>query len=134
MISSKLKEVASYSFAHEAHIAKIPIEALGIPVIVTDEHTINMQWMYSGALGGVRLLVPNEYAQEAKKILATDFSKDLEEKSTVEQLCSSCKSENISSYTEGKKPAFLIFLLLGFPLFFYKHGVKCNECGHFTKS
>lgn len=56
MISSNLKEVATFSFAHEAHIAKIPLEAAGIPFFITDEHTLNMQWLYSGALGRVRFL------------------------------------------------------------------------------
>tara|TARA_R100001143_G_scaffold755_1_gene2242 strand:- start:4968 stop:5165 length:198 start_codon:yes stop_codon:yes gene_type:complete len=48
-----LKTVATFSFPHEAHIARAKLESEGIPALVADEHTINMQWLYSNALGGV---------------------------------------------------------------------------------
>ncbi|MFW0922113.1 DUF2007 domain-containing protein, partial [Vibrio parahaemolyticus] len=37
------------------------------------------------------------------------------------------------AFTKGKRPAFLVFILLGFPLFFYKHGYKCKQCGEFSE-
>ncbi|MGR3132514.1 DUF2007 domain-containing protein, partial [Vibrio vulnificus] len=39
----------------------------------------------------------------------------------------------ITAHTQGKRPAFLVFILLGFPLFFYKQGYKCNQCGEFSE-
>jgi len=127
MISDNLIEIASFSSPLEAHIAKASLEAAEIPVFIADEHTINMYWLYSNAIGGVRVLVPNEYAVEAKELISNDFSDDLEE--VNEDICPKCGSKNIIAYTVGKKPAFLVFILLGFPLFFYKHGIKCNDCG-----
>ncbi|MCU4386420.1 DUF2007 domain-containing protein [Acinetobacter haemolyticus] len=53
--------VKSFSFPYEAQIAKTQLEAAGIPAQIENEHTINMNWLYSNALGGVRLLVPNAY-------------------------------------------------------------------------
>ena len=66
MISNNLIEIASFSHPYEAHIAKASLETADIPVFITDEHTINMQWLYSDALGGIRLLVPKGYEIEAK--------------------------------------------------------------------
>lgn len=60
-----LVTIATYSFPHEAHLAKARLDALGIPCFIADEHTINMQWLYSNALGGVRLQVPQVVAAEA---------------------------------------------------------------------
>ena len=135
MISSNLKEVASFSYSHEAHIAKGRLDVAGIPVFITDEHTINMQWLYSGALGGVRLLVPLAYEKEAKELLSIDFSDNLKEEVEVDEItCPRCNSTDVKAYTIGKKPAFLVFLLLGFPLFFYKHGMKCGNCGEISKT
>ncbi|EYU52372.1 putative phosphoenolpyruvate synthase [Acinetobacter baumannii 1428368] len=39
-----------------------------------------MDWFYSNALGGVRLLVPENYVDEAKLFLEKDFSDELEQK------------------------------------------------------
>lgn len=127
--------VASYSFPHEAQIAKASLESAGIPAILSDEHTINMQWLYSNALGGVKLLVPPKFFEDAKNILETDYSADVDAEMGPDNVeCPSCGSLNIASYTRGKKPAFVVFLLLGFPLFFYQHGFKCADCDRFWKT
>ncbi len=135
MISDNLIQIASFSYPHEAHIAKASLDAANIPAFITDEYTINMQWLYSNALGGVRLLVPEEYAVEAKELISQDFSENVNQATeAVETTCPSCGSTDIEAYTIGKKPAFLVFLLLGFPLFFYNHAIKCNSCGKITKT
>ncbi|GKX62091.1 Uncharacterised protein [Pragia fontium] len=131
--------VGRYSFPLEAQIAKSNLQAAGIRAYIADEHTINMQWLYSDALGGVRLMVAEQDAQEAEEILQQDFSLSIAETeipdSDVESdwICPACGSHNVALFTKGKKSAFVIFILLGFPLFFYQHGVKCNDCGKFSK-
>ncbi len=135
MISNNLVEIASFSYPYEAHIARASLDAADIPVFITDEHTINMQWLYSNALGGVRLLVPKHYEIEARALITKDFSENLNDELPTESAsCPHCGSNDIQPYTIGKRAAFFIFLLLGFPLFFYKHGLKCNNCGNFTKT
>jgi len=64
--------VQSFSFPYEAQIAKTQLEAAEIPAFIENEHTINMDWLYSNALGGVRILVPESYAEEAKALLAQE--------------------------------------------------------------
>ena len=108
MISNNLIEIASFSYPHDAHIAKASLEASDIPVFITDEYTINMQWLYSNALGGVRLLVPKDYEKEAKALISKDFSECLKEEEEIDEtLCPHCGSDNVEAYTIGKKPAFL---------------------------
>jgi len=125
----------SFSFPHEAHIARASLEAAGIPAVIADEHTISMQWLYSNALGGVKVLVPPEFANEARRILATDFSAAVElATGTTKATCSACGGTNLEPFTKGKRSAFMVFLLLGFPLFFYKHGYKCADCGEFNET
>ena len=67
-----LTTVARYSLPYEAHLARARLESEGIPAFVADEHTINMQWLYSDALGGVRLQVPEPWALRALSVLAED--------------------------------------------------------------
>lgn len=129
--------VATFSFPHEAHIAKLKLDAKGIPAFVADEHTINMQWLYSSAIGGVKLQVPAPFAEQAIQALAEDFS-DLfdsdDEDDREEPHCPACGSEKLTPHIRGKKPAFVVFLLLGFPLFFYRRGFRCDACGTFVAS
>ncbi|QNH51677.1 DUF2007 domain-containing protein [Acinetobacter venetianus] len=122
----------TYSFPYEAQIAKTQLEAMAIPARIENEHTINMDWLYSNALGGVRLLVPQEHLSVAQSILAQDFSQDVDQILGSEQIsCPRCGSTEVEPYTQGKKPAYLVFLLIGFPLFFYKNGMKCKKCQYF---
>lgn len=94
-----------------------------------------MQWLYSNAIGGVKVLVPPEHEREAKEILQTDYSAAVEAEFGADDIaCPSCGSNNLQPYTRGKAPAFVVFLLLGFPLFLIKHGLKCRDCGKFTKT
>ncbi len=131
----KLTTVASYSFPHEAQIARAGLERAGIPAEVADEYTINMQWLYSLAIGGVKVKVPTELTQEALEVLNTDYSAAVEKKFNIESdKCPECKSTRLIAHTRGKRPAFIVFLLFGFPLFFFQHGIKCNECNHFWKT
>ncbi|MGR0305455.1 putative signal transducing protein [Acinetobacter beijerinckii] len=123
--------VQSFSFPYEAQIAKTQLEAAGIPARIENEHTINMDWLYSNALGGVRLLVLESDLEEARTLLAQDFSKELQQQFGLSENCPNCDSSDIQPYTEGKRPAYLVFLLLGFPLFFYKNGMKCQRCQYF---
>ena len=134
-MKNNLTKIASYSFPHQAHIAKASLDAANIPCFIANEYTINMQWLYSNAMGGVSLSVPSAFKEEAIEIINRDYSDAVEKEFEVleeeeKNSCPDCGSEQLEPYTIGKKSAFIVFLLLGFPLFFYKHGYKCNKCEH----
>jgi hypothetical protein len=127
--------IARYSFPFDAHISKVRLDAEDIPSFIADEHTVNMQWMYSNAMGGVRLQVPEEFADQANIILAEDRSDELiEEQGGDFDVCHSCGSSDTEFHQIGKRWAFLMFLGLNFPLFPTKDAIKCNKCGKVTKS
>ncbi|MDE2422099.1 MAG: DUF2007 domain-containing protein [Gammaproteobacteria bacterium] len=135
---TNLVVIATFSFPLEAQIARTSLESAGIEVLVADEHTINMDWLYSNAMGGVRLLVESEDVDEARRVLGTDFSQDVDENFLVNEKnatdvihCRRCGSDQVYAFTKGEPPTFLTFMLLGLPLVFYKHGQKCKDCGAF---
>ena len=124
--------VASYSYPYEAQIAKARLVSAEIPVYLENEHTINMNWLYAHAMGDVRVCVPENCLQQAQYLLNTDFTCDLEEELKLNAAqCPSCQSQHIQAHTQGKRAAFIIFAILGFPLFKYKHGYQCLDCHHF---
>lgn len=72
-----LTTIASFREAYAAHIARARLEAEGIPAFVTDEHLVGVQPLYADALGGVKVRVPADYAERARRIVAEDRSSDL---------------------------------------------------------
>ncbi len=130
-----LVTIASYSMPYEAHIAKSRLDSEGIPAFIADEHTINMQWLYSNALGGVKLQVPEPYAEAAIEILQENREEALIEEQGVDQeICPHCGSENTEFYQLGRRWAFLVFIGISFPLFPVRGGIKCKTCGEVSKT
>jgi len=69
MTRKKLFTIARYSQSVDAYLAKTRLDAAGIECFILDENLISMNWLYSNALGGVKLQVELSDAEEAKKIL-----------------------------------------------------------------
>lgn len=59
----------SFTYPHEAHLAKIKLESEGIETILKDELTAQVNNFYSNAIGGVKLLVKDENLVEATQIM-----------------------------------------------------------------
>ena len=137
-MTQNLIQIAAYSCPHEANIAKASLEAANIPASIADEHMINMDWFMSDALGGIRLFVPVQHEAEARALIEQDYSylveQEFEDIVEEKKTCPSCGSTELEDYTIGKKPAFITILLLGFPLFFYKQGVRCLSCGTVSRT
>lgn len=134
MTNESLVTIATYSLPHEAHVARASLEAAGIYAFIANEHTIGVQWFYSNALGGVRLMVAQRDVELALSILNTDFSEELGKEMPIdESVCPACGSTDVEAHTIGAKSAFLTILLLGFPLLFVKHGIRCRNCGKISK-
>lgn len=69
--------VATYDNMADAHIALGRLEAEGIAAVLADEHLVQTDWLYSIAVGGIKLQVEPRDAPRAREILATDYSGDL---------------------------------------------------------
>lgn len=129
-----LVTIARYSFPYEAQIAKSQLDASGIPAFIADEHTINMQWLYSDAMGGVRLQVLQEHAAEAQSILNGTATEDPEiDKAPTPPACSICGGALSEPYQTGRRPTIISWLLLGLPLWPIKSQRKCTKCGVVSK-
>ena len=124
-----LVTIARFRLPYEAHIAWSRHDSEGIAAFVADEHTINMQWLLSDALGGVRLQVAQADVDRALAILAEDREQDLLEEQGVDAArCPHCGSEDTEYQQIGRRWAFLVFIGLDFPLFPVRDGIKCRQC------
>lgn len=77
-MSANTATIARFDSMPEAHIAMGRLEVEGIDAWLADEHLVQTDWLYSIAVGGIKLQVRAEDAQRAVEILNTDYSGELE--------------------------------------------------------
>lgn len=124
----------------EANVAKSALEVDEIPAYLADQHVIGINWLFARAIGGIRLIVPDEHLSRASEILEGDDSNILAgipEYSlppSQYEYCSSCRSTAVVSPRWGRKvkalslwfPAFVLLALLAVAVERY----RCRNCGH----
>jgi hypothetical protein len=59
-----VKTVKTYSTRVEADLARIALDAAGVPSVI-----VGIEAAFEGGAGGVQLLVPDEYVEAARKVL-----------------------------------------------------------------
>src|SRR5690606_16863295 len=114
---NNLVTVCAYDNYITAHIVKARLEAEGIRVALKDENTIIMQWVWSNALGGIKLQV-----LERDKEKATAILKQIDDEAAAEQdtpgfweeeteqfasdnrICIHCGSKNTRKEDFNKRP------------------------------
>lgn len=139
IMTAQLKTIASFRDLPLAELAKAKIESEGIPCFLANAYHVGVNWLYSFALGGVKLQVYSPDVEKAKQILNEDRSDDLASiedefpKPDVSDYCHKCSSRNISLIRDSRK-AGALSLLMGFPLVFFRKRYKCEDCGHIMKA
>jgi hypothetical protein len=134
-----LVTIATFSFPHEAHLAKAQLDAMNIPSFIADEHTVSMNWLYSNAIGGIRLQVPAAFVAQAQEALnepaeiapIPELEIDPEADLAV---CPYCGGALGQPYTAGKRPAFITWAFLSIPLWPIRQVRKCTACGKTTRA
>jgi len=114
--------IASYTKMEDAHLAVSKLGGSGVQAWLRDEATANLYWLYSNAIGGVKVEVADEDIERAREIL------DLPKESSGLITCPHCGSENINVRQMNLLFALgLIFLNLILP--HRKNKVDCLDCG-----
>ena len=70
--------VATFDFLPQAEIARGRLRAEGIGCELADQHLVQTDWLYSIAIGGIKLQVEEADAERAFAILQCDFSDELD--------------------------------------------------------
>jgi len=61
--------IARYLIPIDAALMRGCLEAAGIPAVLADAHLVQADQLLAPALGGVRILVPAEYLQQAHEVM-----------------------------------------------------------------
>jgi len=71
-----VQTIATFSKPEDAHLLRMRLDAGGIEAFVQDENMVQMDWLLSNAVGGVRVQVADEDANAARDYLANDKGVD----------------------------------------------------------
>jgi hypothetical protein len=81
-MSDRLVKLTSFGTVEEAHLAKNALEAEGIQAFLDGEATAGNLWHIGGAIGGIKLLVPEDEIPRAQRVLGGDDDDEEEEPDT----------------------------------------------------
>ena len=131
-------KIITFTNPQKAYLAKSLLEDSEIAVVIKDDHTAQVNFFYSNAIGGVKLFVEETQVEEALSILKeSGYIKDenisAESKLNAfsfeyKEKCPYCKSEDL---IKKKIPGYIFvfsILLLGFPFPFLRKEYFCFEC------
>ena len=121
-----LVTIATYTAAADAYIAKGILESAGITCFIFDE---NMNFVYSNAVGGIKLKVPSSQRFWANEILKQNDEIVPEEVRKKDYECPQCGSREV----EFKKSSIIVSLLTSLLFVLHiprvKKKLKCKMCG-----
>jgi hypothetical protein len=129
MKNNKLKVVAAYDSAADAHIASMQLDNEGIVNFITDENIVCTNWFYTVATGGVKILAAENEIVRAREILNLKSSQQPSEQTQL--VCPYCSSPNIEYQKYSKKLFFISILLFRFPLPLPKDKWFCLDCNKY---
>ncbi len=131
----QLKTIASYRDLPLAELAKAKLESEGIFCFLANKNHVGLNWLYSFALGGVKVQVKSEDSESAIEILNSDQSSDLSDIEDSfpalekDDICIECGSSNLELINASRK-AGAFSLLFGLPLIFFRKRYRCRDCGN----
>ena len=67
-----MKTLASFNLPMDAYLLRARLEGSGIAAYVRDENLITLDWLYSNAVGGVKVDVMDEDYEQALQLLESE--------------------------------------------------------------
>lgn len=150
-----LVTIATFSELHEAHIFRTFLSEHHIQSFIADEHIVSANWLYTSAVGGVRVSVRHQDTTQAEGLVkehhdmlqgdaspidwaSVDPSWAEDEPSLVQTpskyTCSKCGCTQGYYEAFDRRMAILSVMLLGIPLPFLSRTWICDKCGHRWKN
>lgn len=118
--------VGTFSKPEEAHLLRMRLEAGGVRAFVQDENLVQMHWLYSNAIGGVRVQIAEEDHAQAVEILRDEQAFELPD--AVDPICPYCGSTDVGPDELPRRIAFAMLIVLSFPMLFGKTKIRCASC------
>jgi hypothetical protein len=143
-MSDSLITILTFTYAHEAQIAKTYLESEDMPCYLKDEFTVQTYDLLSNAVGGVKLQVRESDAEAAYRLLDEGgFTPEARQKAkadandtpasknedTEKPQCPYCQSTEVAQPKRSQQAMAIGILLLGFPFIWSSKKSHCFDCG-----
>lgn len=127
-MSNKWVTIATVSQPLDAHVLKGKLEAEGIEAFLADENIVSMNFLYSNAVGGVKVQVDEEDVEEALQIIGEALPPlELVDPIEEELPCPKCGG---TEFKRDRHPFALAIQILTLGLALGKKSQwKCAKCG-----
>ena len=115
-----------------ALLAKTVLDSAAIECSLNDDNVVRMDWFYSNAVGGVKLLVRREDAENAARLLDQEALEEFEVPEVGEfkqPHCPNCDSPDISHKGLHRNAAYAT-VAIGIPFPVSHVAWHCNSCKH----
>jgi len=116
----------------DALLAQGSLDSAQIQSHLVDDNTVRMDWLWSNAIGGIKLIVDSQDVDAANEILNQPIPNeiDFDDAAKFEQPhCPQCQSLDIN-FEELYKLMAYGTMFLNFPLPVHRRGWMCHSCGH----
>ena len=128
-------QVGAFTHLIDADLARARLEWHGIECYAFDESVVAVNWLYSRAVGGIKLKVRRADAERAIEILREEPAKvEVRQEGVTENqpdiLCPRCSSPDIFPERLSRRMVFATWIFLGVPLPFLSRKWKCIECDY----
>jgi len=126
--------VARFRDLPEALLAEGMLRAAGFHCRLVDDNIIRLDWFWSNMVGGVRLLVDREEAEEAVEVLSTPIPPELPMEGGGGEFhqpaCPTCGSLDISHNTRREWISAALLYMTSLPIWLPPaHSWRCWDCG-----
>ncbi len=126
-----LKKIAVFNYSAEAYIYKGRLEAEGITVFIRDNFTVDVDPLFSQAIGGVKLYVKETDYEKGLQVLG-DIDKYSLTSDGKPIICPRCGSEKVQMFSVLNDVksifSFIVGLFLVVLPFYVKYSYVCDNC------
>jgi hypothetical protein len=128
-------QVDSFIYLVGADLARAHLEWHGIECYTFDENIIAVNWLYSLAVGNVKLKVSQADVEKAIEILreepvAVEVSQEIAVEAQPDLLCPQCNSPDIYPEKLLRQFVYLTWLAFSIPLPIITRKWRCVDCRH----
>ncbi|HEV2395421.1 MAG TPA: DUF2007 domain-containing protein [Candidatus Sulfotelmatobacter sp.] len=113
----------------EALLAKGSLESAGIECAFADDNLVRLDWFYSNAIGGIKLLVDPDDLEDAEKVLTQPIPENFEAEGTgpyEQPKCPKCGSLDVNF--REMDPAAYLTLAVNVPIPIRRRAWRCHAC------
>lgn len=134
-MSDELVVIATTNDIIEAEFLRTHLEAEGFDVYTADENIVGAHFLLANAVGGIKLKVHAEDAEDAAAFVEELRNAEIieDENFSLEAdwgTCPMCESRDVSLQKESVDTSALMILVAGIPAPKTTRKLKCNNCGY----